>query len=113
MMRKGSYCSHRSASQLSTAQRKRGGKHPVHTMVLLGLQAPLLGEHSGNEGGRADGDTVCKTSTAAGINTFILRGGQTSEKKNWKLLHYKVIALITIIIDLSKDSNRVHFFPHH
>lgn len=82
MRKSGSYYSHCSASQLSTAQRRGGGKYPpVHTMVLLGLQAPLLGEHSGNEGGRADGDTVCKTSTAAGINTFILRGGQASENK--------------------------------
>lgn len=86
MMRKGSYCSHCSASQLSTAQRRRGDKYPVHTMVLLGLQAPLLGEHSGNEGGRADGDTVCKTSTAAGIKKIILRGGQASGKEKLEII---------------------------
>lgn len=114
MRKSGSFCSQHSASQLSTAQSRGGSKYPpVHTMVLLGLQPPPLGEHSGNEGGRADGDTVCKTSTAAGINTFILRCGQASKKKNWKLLHYVVIAFMTIIIELSKDSNRVHFFPYH
>lgn len=95
MRKSGSYCSYHSASQLTTAQRRGGSKYPpVHTMVL-GLQAPLLGEHSGSEGGRTDGDTVCKTSTAAGINTFSLRCGQASEKKNWLLLHYEVIAFMT------------------
>lgn len=58
-----------------SAERRRGKYPPVHTMVLLGLQAPLLGEHSANEGGRADGAAECKTSPAAGINTFHLRGG--------------------------------------
>ena len=71
----GSRCSHSSAQ---SAERRRGKYPPVHTMVLLGLQAPLLGEHSagrGGGGGGAGGGGGGKTSPAAGIKKSLLGGG--------------------------------------
>lgn len=56
-----SFCSHCAASQLSPLPSRGRGKYPpVRTMVLEGLQAPLLGEQlsseeeeeAGREGGR-------------------------------------------------------------